>query len=88
MTKKQAENLLADIGKSLTPQDYCEDIYLSIKDVGSKSIKSCSYFETETWVFIWTTSDSFVFDKRDIGDFIFVPSNESSITIEKERTIL
>ena len=76
MNRKQAENLLIDLRKSLQHHDYCEDIYLSFSGIGSKSFKSCAYFESENWLFIWTPDDSFVFDKREVGDFVFVPLSE------------
>lgn len=79
MNRKQAENLLTDLRKSLQPRDYCEDIYLSFHGIGAKSFKSCAYFESESWLFIWTPDDSFVFDKREVGDFVFVPTKESVV---------
>lgn len=85
MNRKQAENLLTDLRKSLQPRDYCEDIYLSFKGVGSKKFKSCAYFETEKWLFIWTPDDSFVFNKKEVGDFVFVPNNEAVVSIKKEN---
>ncbi len=88
MTKKQANNLLTDLRKSLQPEDYREDIYISIKDVGNKAFKSCAYYESESWLFIWTIDDSFVFNKKDVGDFVFVSSNESVINVKKETTTL
>ena len=86
MNRKQAENLLVDLRRSMDSRDYCEDVYLSIKGVGTKSFKSCAYFETESWLFLWTAEESFVLDKRDAGDFVFVPSKESLINVRKENT--
>jgi len=86
MNRKQAEHLLTDLRKSLQPRDYCEDVYLSIKGAGSKSFKSCSYFDAENWLFIWTPDDSFVFDKREIGDFVFVPVIENMESAKKENS--
>jgi hypothetical protein len=86
MTRKQADNLMVDLRKSLRPRDYCEDVYLSTKNGKSKCFKSCSYFETETWLFIWTLSDSFVFNKKEVGDFIFVASTETVLNLKKEDT--
>lgn len=85
MNRKQAENLLTDLRKSLQHRDYCEDVYLSFKGIGAKSFKSCAYFESESWLFIWTMDDSFVFDKREVGDFVFVPNNESVLKMNKEN---
>lgn len=86
MNRKQAENLLVDLRKSMELRDYCEDVYLSIRGVGTKTFKSCAYFETETWLFLWTIDDSFVLDKRDVGDLVFVPSKEALINVRKENT--
>jgi hypothetical protein len=86
MNRKQAENLLVDLRKSLGPKDFCEDVYLSIQGIGSKTFKSCSYFESESWLFIWTREESFVFSKKEVGDFVFVPGTESVINIKKEKS--
>ena len=86
MNRKQAGNLLVDLRKALQPRDYCEDVYLSLKGKGSKVFKSCSYFDTEKWLFIWTPDDSFVFEKCQIGDFVFVSSKESVINVKREQT--
>lgn len=85
MNRKQAENLLTDLRKSLKPCDYREDVYLSLSGVGSKSFKSCAYFETESWLFIWTPDDSLVFDKKEIGDFVFVPNKDTVVSMKKEN---
>ena len=85
MNRKQAENLLTDLRKSLKPCDYREDVYLSLGGVGSKSFKSCAYFESETWLFIWTSDDSFVFDKREVGDFVFVANKDTVLSVKKEN---
>jgi hypothetical protein len=87
MTLKQAQNLLTDLRKSLQIRDYCEDLYLSIKDVGTKVFRSCAYFETESWVFIWTIDDSFVFSKKLIGDFVLVHPNETYLSLKKEKPV-
>jgi len=73
MTLKQATNLKEDIGKNIRPFDYCEDVYLSIKGIGNKSFRNCTYLESEGWLFIWTESESFIINTNDIGDFIFIP---------------
>ena len=86
MNRKQADNLLTDLRKSLRPRDYCEDIYLSFKGIGSKSFKSCAFFETEKWLFIWTPDDSFVFDKKEVGDYVFVSSKETVASLSKEKS--
>jgi hypothetical protein len=86
MNRKQAENLLVDLRKNLQPRDYCEDVYLSLRGVGSKKFKSCAYFETETWLFIWTPDDSFVINKTEVGDLVFVPTKESVVSTSKENT--
>ena len=73
--------------KSLQMRDYCENIYLSIKDVGAKVFRECAYFETESWVFIWTLDDSFVFSKKLIGDFVLVHPNETMVSLKKEKPV-
>ncbi len=84
MTAKQAQNLLQDLRKSLDHEDYCVDIYVSIKGVGSKSFKSCAYFETDRWLFVWLKDESFVLDRKKIGDFVMASPKESVINVRKE----
>jgi len=77
MTLKQATNLQKDIGKSIEPDDYIDDIYLSIKDVGSKVFKECTHHRVDDWVFIWTKTESFLINRKDVGDFVMVPKSEN-----------
>ena len=85
MTMKQAHNLMIDLRKSLLLRDYCEDIYLSIKNVGTKVFNSCAYFETKSCLFIWTIDESFVFNKKEVGDFVLAQAKEPMINLKKEH---
>ncbi len=86
MNRKQAEALRIDLGKSLTLRDYTEDVYLNIKGVGSKTYKSAAYFESENWLFIWTLTESVVLNRKDVGDFVFVPNKDTVITARSIKT--
>jgi hypothetical protein len=81
MTKKQAYNLMEDLRKNLRAQDYCEDIYLRLKDEGEKIFKNCAYFESENWIFVWTLDNSFLFNYDDIGDLVLNPAKETKETL-------
>ncbi len=75
MTKKQAERLKEDLEKSITLDDYVEDLYISIKDIGSKVFRNCVYLEAEGWIFIWTHEESYVVRKKDIGECVIAPAS-------------
>ena len=73
MTRSQAQRLMEDIGKSLTCLDYSEDVYLSIKGVGSKIIKNCAYHEAENYTFIWTKNEKFLINRKSIAEHVIIP---------------
>lgn len=75
MTRKQAERLKEDLEKSITLDDYVEDLYISIKDIGSKVFRNCVYLEVEGWIFIWTHEESYVVLKKDIGECVIAPAS-------------
>ena len=85
MTKKQANNLALDLRKSLELRDYREDMYLSFKKASPKSFRSCAFFETDDWLFIWTPNESFIFNKKEIGDFVFISNNEPMLKLKQEN---
>jgi hypothetical protein len=64
---------MEDLGKTLTPVDYTENIYISIRNVGNKVFRKCAYHEAENFTFIWTVGESFMMDKKEMGDFVVVP---------------
>ena len=75
MTRKQAECLKKDLEKSITLEDYIEDLYISIKGIGSKVFKNCVYLEAEGWIFIWTKEESYILRKKDIGECVIAPAS-------------
>lgn len=75
MTRRQAERLKEDLEKSITLDDYIEDLYISIKDIGSKVFRNCVYLEVEGWLFIWTKDESYMVRKKDIGDCLIAPAS-------------
>lgn len=84
MTRKQAQNMMDDLGKHLTDEDYVDDIYLSINGVGTKIFKKCSYFETEGFTFIWTKSERFLISKKELGSCVIIPRHSNtSIKLKK-----
>jgi hypothetical protein len=86
MTKKQALFLLNDWGKNLREEDYCENIYMSIKGVGTKVFKNCNYHDTDTHIFIWTKEENFMANKKELGDFVVVPRN-SEVHVTHQKVI-
>lgn len=84
MTRNQAHNLMHDLGKNLIPQDYAENIYISIKNVGTKVFRNCAYFEAEGYTFIWTRVENFLMDKKEMGDFVVVPYEHNSLVSLKK----
>jgi hypothetical protein len=81
MTRKQAQNFSEDIKSELGDEDYYDDIYLSIKNVGTKMFKKCCYDQIDGWLFIWTQSDTFVAKESEIGDFVIVDSAHSALSL-------
>ena len=77
MTVKQANNLKADIERSITEEDFTDDLYISIKGIGTKTFKGCTYHDTDGWIFIWTKDESFLLDKSELGDFVAIPLSEN-----------
>ena len=75
MTHRQAELLKMDLEKSITPEDYTEDLYVSINGVGSKIYRDCVYLDAEGWLFIWTMTESYMFSKKDLKDTVVVPAS-------------
>lgn len=84
MTNKQALQLQKDWGENLTDEDFHETLYLSIKGIGAKTFKFCSYHEHDNYVFIWTKDESFLIDKKELGDFVMV-SNTYSTIVSSEK---
>lgn len=80
MNRLTATNLMQDIEKNIDPSMMIDDIYLSIKDVGTKIFRQCTYHEDNEWLFIWTTDDSFMVKKSDLGDFVMVPMTKNFTT--------
>jgi hypothetical protein len=78
MTRKQAELLKIDLEKSITPEDYIEDLYVSINGVGAKIYRKCVYLDAEGWLFIWTADESYIFSKKDLKDTVVVPASYST----------
>jgi len=72
MTKKQALQLQQDWGKHLSPNDYNQTLYLSIKGIGTKVFKECYYHEQDNYMFVWTKNESFIAKKQELGDFVAV----------------
>lgn len=84
MTRTQAQRLMIDLGKNLVHDDYCEDLYISIKNIGTKTFKNCAYFECEVYTFIWTHQESFFISKKNMNDFVLIPkSKETMVKLKK-----
>ena len=84
MTITQAQRLMMDLGKNLIYDDYCEDLYISINNIGTKTFKNCAYFECEGYTFIWTLEESFLISKKEMNDFVIIPKNtETMVNLKK-----
>lgn len=79
MTRLQAQRLMEDLGKNLTPQDYTENIYVSIKKVGTKVFRQCAFYESEGFTFIWTQKEKFLINRKEVGDFVVVPYSHEAL---------
>jgi hypothetical protein len=77
MTSKQAHNFSEDVRKELDEKSFISNIYLSIRGVGNKIFKHCTYDSLEGWLFIWTPEENFVAKESDIGDFVIVDANQT-----------
>lgn len=73
MTHKQALRLQEDWGKDLEPKDFNETLYVSIKGIGTKVLKNCFFHEDGNYMFIWTKNESFLLNRKELGDFVMVP---------------
>ena len=90
MTNKQAQFLLKDWGNNLLPDDYCETVYLSIKGVGAKTFKNCCYHDSGNYIFIWTSGENLAINKKNLGDFVSVPTDASKrilVSVKKELNL-
>lgn len=84
MTREQARRLMVDLGKNLTSEDFCQNIYISTKSCGSRTYKSCSYFEAEDHIFVWTEENAEIISKKEVGDYIIIPhTTETILTLKK-----
>ena len=81
MTKKQAYDLKKDIESNIQDSDYTEDLYITIRGIGTKVIKSCTYLDVDGWIFIWTQCESYVFKAKDLGDFLIIPKSDLSLNL-------
>ena len=76
---------MEDLGKTLTPLDYTESIYVSIRNVGNKVYKRCAYHQVDGFTFIWMLEDSFMIDRKEMGDFVVVPYEHTTHATLKKR---
>lgn len=77
---------MEDIGNSLSELDYHENIYFSIKDAGTTVFKECAYHEVEDYIFIWTKTEKFLINRKEIGDHVIVPHDAAIYTTLKKVT--
>jgi hypothetical protein len=54
--------------------------------VGTKVFKKCCYHDVENYIFIWTREDTFLIDKKELGDFVIIPQNSKSFLLTKKVT--
>ncbi len=70
---------MEDLGKQLSPQDYSENIYVSIKNVGTKVFRQCAFHEADGYTFIWTKKETFIISRKEVGDFVVVPYTHEAL---------
>lgn len=73
MTKAQAKRLMEDLGNNLLPEDYRENIYISVNGVGTEIFRNCAYFEAEEYSFIWTEDKKLLLSKKEMGNYALIP---------------
>jgi hypothetical protein len=84
MIETEAKNLMEDIQKTLTFRDYCKDVYINCKNIGTRRFKSCAYYDIENWLFIWDSIEGpFIFNKDDSGDIILITSDDPVFQFKK-----
>jgi len=88
MTTVQANRFLSDIRSRLVDEDYCQTVYISIKNVGNRSFKDACCQSLEGWLFVWTKDDSFCVRESKLGDFICVDvTTMPSYALLEETTV-
>lgn len=86
MTPKQANLFLSDIQSELIPTDYCQNIYVSIRDIGTRSFVNAHCQSIDGWLFICTKTESFCVQEKNLGDYVCVDTvTMPTYTISKER---
>ena len=77
--------LADDLKLGFTVDDYNQDVYVSIKEFGTRVYRKCAFHETETHIFIWTSKIDYIVSKSDVGDFVIVPyDHDFHITLKKK----
>ena len=79
MTSKNAQKLLVDLGKEMSEDSFTDNIYLSIRDVGTKVFKHCKFEVLEGWLLIWTPTETFCVSQKDLGDFLIIDIDSPSL---------
>ena len=58
------------------------------ENVGTKVFRRCAYYEAEGFTFIWTQENSFIMDKKEMGDFVIIPYEHTThATINKTTNL-
>jgi hypothetical protein len=82
MTKKQAENFCLDIASNLTGEDFTDNLYISIKNKGTKVFTNCKHERIDGWLFFWSKNETYYVKEKELGDFIVIEANMSSAVLE------
>jgi hypothetical protein len=81
MNLKEARNFSEDARKELDSYSFTDDVYLSIKNVGTKAFRHCSYDQLDGWLFIWTPTESFFVKESEMGDFLIIDAQLNATLI-------
>jgi hypothetical protein len=84
MTRKQALQLQKDWGRNLTKEDFIQTLYISIKGVGNQTFHQCCCYEQDNYLFIWTKDETFLINKKDLGDFVAITDPHAALTTKKK----
>ena len=76
-----------DWGKHLIEEDFSSTLYVSVKDVGTTTFKNCCFHEQENYLFIWTKNESFLLNRKNLGDVVIV-SDPTQPLLSKSKGVI
>ena len=77
MNSRDAQRFSDDIRKELDENSFVDNIYMSVKHVGTKVFRNCKCDQIDGWIFIWTQTETYTVKESDMGDFVIIDTNMS-----------